>query len=58
LRPCAKNVTGFTKASIALIAAAGVFSDQVLAGLDWLLVEAGKRGLTLMMTLTNLQPPH
>jgi mannan endo-1,4-beta-mannosidase len=32
---------------------AGVYSEQVLAGLDWLLVEAGKRGLTLMMTLTN-----
>jgi mannan endo-1,4-beta-mannosidase len=30
-----------------------VYSDQVLAGLDWLLVEAGKRGLSLMMTLTN-----
>jgi mannan endo-1,4-beta-mannosidase len=25
----------------------------VLAGLDWLLVEAGKRNLQLMMTLTN-----
>jgi hypothetical protein len=33
-----------------MFAVAGVFSDQVLAGLDWLLVEAGKRGLTLMMS--------
>ncbi|WIA41585.1 hypothetical protein OEZ86_008948 [Tetradesmus obliquus] len=32
---------------------AGQYSDQVLAGLDWLLVEAGQRGLQLMMTLTN-----
>ncbi|KAF6255331.1 glycoside hydrolase superfamily [Scenedesmus sp. NREL 46B-D3] len=32
---------------------AGQFSEQVLAGLDWLLAEAGKRRLQLMMTLTN-----
>jgi mannan endo-1,4-beta-mannosidase len=25
----------------------------VLAGLDWLLVEAGRRGLRLLLTLTN-----
>eukprot|EP00878_Enallax_costatus_P010436 GHUV01010894.1.p1 GENE.GHUV01010894.1~~GHUV01010894.1.p1 ORF type:complete len:332 (+),score=66.25 GHUV01010894.1:778-1773(+) len=32
---------------------AGVYSQQVLEGLDWLLVEAGKRGLQVMLTLTN-----
>lgn len=32
---------------------AGQFSQEVLAGLDWLLVEAGRRGLRLLLTLTN-----
>jgi endo-1,4-beta-mannosidase len=31
----------------------GQFNEQVLAGLDWLLVQAGQRGLSLMLTLTN-----
>jgi hypothetical protein len=31
----------------------GVYSGEVLAGLDWLLVEAGRRGLRLLLTLTN-----
>jgi hypothetical protein len=34
-------------------AAAGMYSEQVLAGLDWLLVEARKRGLSLMMTILS-----
>eukprot|EP00775_Hariotina_reticulata_P002092 gene2092-2410_t len=32
---------------------AGQLEERVLVGLDWLIVEAGKRGLRLMMTLTN-----
>ena len=36
-----------------LIGAVGEYSEQVLEGLDWLLVEAGRRGLRLMLALTN-----
>jgi hypothetical protein len=36
--------------SAVTITVAGVFSDQVLAGLDWQMVEAGKQVLTLMMS--------
>eukprot|EP00879_Flechtneria_rotunda_P011999 GHRR01012532.1.p1 GENE.GHRR01012532.1~~GHRR01012532.1.p1 ORF type:complete len:342 (+),score=76.98 GHRR01012532.1:359-1384(+) len=32
---------------------AGRYSPQVLTGLDWLLTEAGKRGMQLMLTFTN-----
>ncbi|GLC65636.1 hypothetical protein PLESTF_000321400 [Pleodorina starrii] len=31
----------------------GKFSDKVFAGLDWLIVEAGRRGIRLLLSLTN-----
>ena len=32
---------------------AGVFDEKVFGGLDWVLTEAGKRGLRVMLTLVN-----
>lgn len=37
----------------ALQTAPGVYSEEVFRGLDWAVSEAGKRGLKLMLTLTN-----
>jgi endo-1,4-beta-mannosidase len=34
-------------------ARAGVYDESVFRGLDWVVAEAGRRGLRLMMTLTN-----
>lgn len=32
---------------------AGVFDEKVFRGLDWVLAEAGKRNLRVMLTLVN-----
>ena len=36
----------------------GVLSERVLQGFDWLLIEAGRRGLQLLPCLTNYWPDY
>ncbi|PNH11553.1 Mannan endo-1,4-beta-mannosidase 8, partial [Tetrabaena socialis] len=38
--------------------APGEFNEHVLRGLDWLLVEAGRRGIRLLLALTNFWPDY
>lgn len=37
---------------------AGQFDERVFAGLDFVLAEAGKRGLNLILALTNNWTPY
>ncbi len=37
----------------ALPASSGVYDEQVFVGLDWVVAQAGARGMRLMLTLTN-----
>ena len=42
----------------ALQPSAGVFNERVFAALDWVVAEAGKRQLRVMLALTNYWPAY